>query len=113
MIGAAGGLIASSAFYLYKANVLGRVNEDEMTMLKKELVKELRQKPINTPKDADFTFPRDFMVYLFKTLYTYQTIGKEIVKEENFHKRISHYQNEDFAMYTDVVEKKVADLQNV
>lgn len=28
------------------------------------------------------------MVYLFKLLYTYQTIGKEIIKEKYFQKRI-------------------------
>lgn len=28
------------------------------------------------------------MIYLFKILYTYQTIGKEIIKEEEFFKRI-------------------------
>jgi hypothetical protein len=32
----------------------------------------------------------DFMVTLFRLLYTYQTIGREIVKEEILERRISH-----------------------
>ena len=53
-----------------------------MSLLKQELIRELRQKSINAPKDADYTMPREFMVYLFRLLYTYQTIGKEILKEQ-------------------------------
>ncbi len=53
-----------------------------MSLLKQELIREMRQKSIHAPKDEDYTMPRDFMIYLFRLLYTYQTIGKEILKEQ-------------------------------
>ena len=59
-----------------------------MQVLKKELFKELKQRPIEAPKDNDYTFTREFMVFFFRILYTYQTIGKEVVKEQLFEKRI-------------------------
>ena len=62
-----------------------------MQTLKMTLVNELRQMGINPPKTEDYTFTKDFMVTLYKILYTYQTIGKEIVKEQFFHKRIEAY----------------------
>ena len=51
-------------------------------MLKKELIKELRLHPFNAPKDEDYAFTKEFMVLLYKILYTYQTIAKEIAKEQ-------------------------------
>jgi hypothetical protein len=45
------------------------------------MIRELKQYDIEAPKDKDYTFPREFMVQLYKILYTYQTIGKEIIKE--------------------------------
>lgn len=54
-----------------------------MQILKQELIKELRQYPINPVKDPiDCAFTRDFLVtVIYKLIYKYQIIGKEIVKE--------------------------------
>ena len=65
-LGLASGLASAGLYYLYtrqQSQVDGA--SDQMSLLKQELVRELRQKPINAPKDPDFTMPRDFMVYLF------------------------------------------------
>jgi hypothetical protein len=53
-----------------------------MSQLKQELINELNAKPIDAEKDPkDHFMTRDFMIYMFKLLYTYQTIGKEVVKD--------------------------------
>jgi hypothetical protein len=54
-----------------------------MQILKQELIKELRTYPINPEKDPkDCAFTRDFLVtVIYKLIYKYQVIGKEIVKE--------------------------------
>ena len=67
-------------------------------------MKELRQYPIEGPKDSDYTFTREFMVKLFKILYTYQVIGKEIIKEEQFNRRLQHLQDNDQRMYEESIE---------
>lgn len=111
LVGTAGGLLASSLFYAYKANVIGGIlgfgkSQDQIDLLKKELIRELKTHSIDVPKDADYTFNKDFMVFLFKMLYTYQTIGKEIVKEQTFAKRIQHLIANEHAKYAEIVEEK-------
>ena len=51
---------------------------------------ELSKYPIEAPKDSDYIMTRDFMITLFRLLFTYQTIGREVVKEELLEKRIQH-----------------------
>jgi hypothetical protein len=51
----------------------------------------LKKYSIVAPKGDDYAFTKDFMVLLYKILYTYQTIGKEVVKEQAFFKRIEAY----------------------
>jgi hypothetical protein len=74
IIGIAGGLLAASLYYLYQRRA-ALSNQDGLKILHQELLKELKKQPIDQPKDADYTFSRDFMVYLYKVLYTYQTIA--------------------------------------
>lgn len=83
LIGLASGLASAGLYYLYTRQS-GQVDRasDQMSLLKQELIRELRQKPINAPKDPDYTMPREFMVYLFSMLYTYQSIAKEVIKEQ-------------------------------
>ena len=76
-------------------------------------MKELRQYPIEGPKDLDYTFTREFMVKLFKILYTYQVIGKEIIKEEHFNRRLQYLQEGDSRMYEDSIEGATPALQSV
>jgi hypothetical protein len=79
-----------------------------MGVLKQELVKELRQKEVNPPKDSidETVMSRDFMIYLFRILYTYQTIGKEILKESIFEKRIELLKEENMAEYADLLDSR-------
>ncbi len=45
----------------------------------------LKEYPIDGPKSqGDYCFTKEFMILLFKIMYTYQTIAKEIVKEQSF-----------------------------
>jgi hypothetical protein len=68
---------------------------DRRILLKKELMNELGKHPIDPPKDQDYIMTRDFMIELFRLLFTYQTIGREIVKEEILEKRIVHLRAEE------------------
>jgi hypothetical protein len=68
-----------------------------MQLLEKELIRELRQYPIDAPKNPDYTITRDFMITLFKILYTYQTIGKEILKEQNLNSRVEFLKQKNFS----------------
>lgn len=49
---------------------------------------------------------RDFMIYLFRILYTYQTIGKEVLKESIFEKRIELLKEENMAEYADLLDSR-------
>ena len=64
-------------------------------MLKRELIKELKQRDFNPPRDEQKVLTLDFMIYLYKILYTYQIIGGEIMKENNFTKRIEARKSND------------------
>lgn len=77
-----------------------------MELLKKELIKDLRQRPITAPKDADYTFTSEFMVYLYRQLYTYQTIGKEVLKEQIFEKRIALLKANEIPAYQEVLDNR-------
>jgi len=71
-----------------------------MHLLKQELINDLSSKPIEPEKDPkDHFLTRDFMIYIFKKLYTYQTIGREVVKEQHLEKRISHLREQDLNSY--------------
>jgi len=90
--GLAVGLVSAASFYLYR--IYGGASSDVMSvkdrraLLKRELLNELKKYPIDPPKDQDYIMTRDFMIDLFRLLFTYQTIGREIVKEEILDRRI-------------------------
>jgi hypothetical protein len=63
------GLGAAAAYYLLTRKA--EAPTDELILLKEQLVKELREHDINPPKDEDYCFTMDFMVLLYKVLYTY------------------------------------------
>ena len=46
------------------------------------------------------------MVKIYSFLFTYQTIGKEIVKEQSFQKRIEHYRNGEESAYQQVIDEE-------
>ncbi len=80
----AGGLVTSLIYYaIARGNsVVG--SADELDLLKQELIKELKDyaltNSINPPKDPkDFTFTREFMIYIFRILYTFQTVAKQVI----------------------------------
>lgn len=51
----------------------------------------MNAKPIEAEKDPkDHFMTRDFMIYMFKLLYTYQTVGKEVVKDQNLERRVTY-----------------------
>ncbi len=61
---------------------------------------ELNKRAIEPEKDPrDHFMTRDFMIYMFRLLYTYQTIGKEVVKEEHLERRISYLREKDIPAY--------------
>jgi hypothetical protein len=84
-----------------------------MDVLKNALIKELRERSHNAPKGADFTFTRDFMVYLFKLLFTYQTIGREVLKEQIFEQRINLLKANELTQYKEVLEKRQEDFTKI
>jgi len=53
------------------------------------------------------------MIYLFRVLYTYQTIGKEVVKEQHLEKRISHLRANDLAAYQAALDTRPREFQQV
>lgn len=85
IIGLTTGLVSACAYYLYKQYTSASDNshsQDRMAQLRQELMNELNSKSIEPEKDPkDHFMTRDFMIYIFRLLYTYQTIGKEVVKE--------------------------------
>jgi hypothetical protein len=60
----------------------------------KELLNDLRQHSCE-PKKEGYFFTKDFMILLFKIMYTYQTIGAEVVKEDLFERRIEALRTQD------------------
>lgn len=85
IVGLVSGISSAALYYLLTKPA---ENVNQMKTLKMTLIKELRQHNINPPKNDDYTFTKEFMILLYKILFTYQTIGKEIVKEQYFVKRI-------------------------
>lgn len=55
-------------------------------------------------------FTREFMSTLFRLLYTYQTLAREIVKEQYFQMRLEHFKSKDVQAYKQSVEKRNAAL---
>lgn len=77
--------MSSLVYYIAQRTFLSSGSqEDTVVILKRELIKELRQHPINPTKGEDFILTQEFMIKLYKILGTYQTIGREIVKEAYF-----------------------------
>ena len=101
IVAAATGFASAASYLLYK-QIIARANEapkSQLEVLKDELLKELKQFPIEGPKDDDKLFTKDFMAILFKMLFTYQTIGREMVKECKFVDRIECLKQQDMAKY--------------
>ena len=94
IIGLASGLVSAGLYFLYRqysGATSGSHSIDRMAQLKQELINELNAKPIEAEKDPKDQFmTRDFMVYMFKLLYTYQTVGKEVVKDQNLERRVTY-----------------------
>lgn len=111
IFGLASGLASVGLYYLY-LRLHGPVrNQDQLSLLKAELVKELRKREIEAPKDADFTLTREFMVYLYRQLYTYQTIGKEVAKETQHERRVHLLKAGEVAAYRDLLDNRQKDFQ--
>ena len=82
-------------------------NQDRMHRLKQELINELNSRPIEPEKDPkDHFMTRDFMIYIFKILYTYQTIGREVVKEQHLEKRIANLKEKDMQAYQESLDTR-------
>lgn len=85
-----------------------------MQILKGELLRELKLTPIDPPKSPeDRTMTRDFMVYLFRILYTYQTIAREVQKEEIFEQRIQLLQQKKYGEYQDLLANRTVAFQDI
>ena len=108
-MGLAGGLVSSAVYYLLSKR-LAAAAEDEIVTLKKNLVQELKQHPFDPSKGDDYLFTREFMGLLFRLLYTYQTVAREVVKEQYFQMRLEHLRNNDAQAYKQSVEKRNAVL---
>eukprot|EP00347_Sterkiella_histriomuscorum_P018892 403343773 len=107
MVGLAGGLASSLVYYIvHKTFLSSGSQEDDLVVLKKELIKELRQIPFNGPKGDDYIYTQEFMVVLFKLMATYQTIAKEIAKENSFQQRIELLKAGDKKAYQDCILKR-------
>ena len=76
------------------------------------MISEMRQygsiEPAKDPLDKIMT--RDFMIYLFKVLYTYQTIGKEVLKEEIQERRVQYLRAGQFIEYEELLEGRQRDF---
>ncbi len=82
--------------------------------MKQELINELNAKPIEAEKDPkDHFLTRDFMIYMFRLLYTYQTIGKEVVKEQHLENRIDFLRDSDFEAYQASLDSRSKDFIQV
>lgn len=53
------------------------------------------------------------MVYIFKMLYTYQTIAREVLKEQLFERRIALLRANDHAHYKELLENRQAEFTKV
>jgi hypothetical protein len=50
------------------------------------------------------------MVYLYRQLYTYQTIGKEVAKEAQLERRVHLIKAGDIPQYQDLLENRQKDF---
>ena len=64
-------------------------------------------------KGADFIMTKEFLIELFRLLYTYQTIGREIVKEEILEKRVNHLRNKEMDKYDAIMDSRAKEFQNI
>ncbi len=53
------------------------------------------------------------MIYMFRLLYTYQTIGKEVVKEQHLENRIDFLRDSDFEAYQASLDSRSKDFIQV
>ena len=115
--GLAMGLVSAAGLYLYR--IYGGASSDEMSgkdrraLLKRELLNELKKYPIQPPKDQNYMMTRDFMIDLFRLLFTYQTIGREIMKEEILDRRIQHLRTGDHDKWEAVMDSRPKEFQGV
>jgi hypothetical protein len=105
------GFVSSLVYYL-----VARSSEPHcspLTTLKNELIKELQLRDFRPDRNEDRTLSKDFMIYLYKILITYQTIGKEVVKDEYFSKRIEAFKSNDVTQYERLVEERNKIILNI
>ncbi len=88
-------------------------SRDRKAILKRELLNELKKYPIEPQKDRDYIMTRDFMIDLFRLLFTYQTIGREIMKEEILDRRIEHLRAGDHEKWEAVMDSRPKEFQGV
>ena len=103
------GLLSAAAFYLYRSysgSSSGLSAGDRRAILKRELLNELSKFPIDPPKDEDYLLTKDFMILLFRLVFTYKTIGREIVKEDILEKRIAHLRAEEHSQWESVMDSR-------
>lgn len=98
-IGLSVGLLGSAAYYFFSK---GGNQLTQKQLFMKELLNDLRQHSCE-PKKEGYFFTKDFMILLFKIMYTYQTIGAEVVKEDLFERRIEALRTQDQKAYTKLV----------
>lgn len=108
------GLVSSGVYYLYlRASKEAASSHNQLDIVKRELVKELRQRSFDPPKDQDYTFPMEFMVYLYKQLYTYQTIAREVLKEQIFERRVTLLKEGKLEEYKETLESRQTDFTKI
>ena len=108
------GLVSSGLYYLFLRSTRATASsQDQIEIVKRELIKELRQRSFNAPKDQDYTFPVEFMVYLYRQLYTYQTIAREVLKENIFTRRIVFLKEEKIEEYKGLLEGRQIEFTKI
>jgi len=102
LIGASCGFLTSLAYY-----ALTKPKSQGMARLRAELISELQQHPVKAPKDPKtFTFTKEFMVMIYRLLYTYEQIAKQLAQEEHFEKRVRLLQEGKGQEYRAMLETK-------
>ncbi len=117
IIGASAGVIGTAIMYAYKSFSSGSEvaisPTERRACLKRELLNELGKYPIEPPKDQDYIMTKDFMITLFKILFTYQTIGREVVKEEILDRRIQHLRAGESDKWEAIIDSRAKEFQKV
>lgn len=77
------------------------------------MISELSKYPIEAPKGGDLIITREFLVTLFRLLYTYQTIGREAMKEEILEKRIKYIKEGEIDKYKALLDNRTKEFSGI